>query len=89
MKSKQAEAEKVTLENGDKIRRDRLAYKLQEVDEVSDGSKVVESFSGTLYGRDKKNPGTLLRMDKLGERPPVKGKAAKKAAKRVRRGGVA
>lgn len=85
MKSKQAEANKVELADGTKIRRDRVAYKLQEVDEVDDGSKVVESFSGRLYGRDAKNPGTLLRMDKLGERPPVKGKAAKKAAKKARR----
>lgn len=70
--------------DGKKVRRDRVVYITKEVDAVGDGSKVLSTMSGTLYGRDAKT-GTLLRMDRLGDSSPVKGKAAKKAEKRARR----
>jgi hypothetical protein len=74
----------VQVQGGKMIPRSRAAYMLKEVDEVDDGSKVLVSFSGTLYGKDAKT-GSLLRMDKLGGAAPVKGKAAKKAAKKLKR----
>lgn len=83
MKSKQTDAEMVELKDGTKIRRNRVAYGMKEVDEVGDGSKVLQTFTGRLYGRDAKT-GALLRMDRLGGAAPVKGKAARKAAKRAK-----
>lgn len=83
MKSRQAQEDFVDID-GKKVRRDRVVYGMREIDQTGDGSKVLDTVSGMLYGRDGKT-GTLLRMDRLSENPPVKGKAAKKAAKREKR----